>query len=171
MILHPPWTNEDHERAVQSLASGRQAQTCFRPSTNSAHHRDISPESSHRLPTPPASVAESNLRISDRISSADPTPPSTANSELEPLRAFGQRLTATPNPIPRCNSKIVPIQMAEKPLDIKLVAPWDEPPLSPCFKPRPKPNLLTKKNVPGKSGSTTHSTEFNSSHHIFIPQF
>lgn len=122
MILHPPWTDEDHKRAIHTLSP----KTGACPTKVDEEDKLPSEFSNRRWPSLP-SIAS----FERKASSEDQTRPSTTNSEDE---KDGFRLVMLQDR-PRQPSKVrlglaPPIQMAEKPLDVKLVAPWDEPPAS-----------------------------------------
>lgn len=150
MILHPPWTDEDHGRAIQALAP--RIGPCF--SELELRDRSPSASSNKRWPSLPSFASSEK-----NTSSEDQTRPSTVNSEDE-KDGFGIVMLRDP---PRRPSKIQlawapPVQMAEKPLDIKLVAPWDEPPTSyvpyPYFNPNHnsshREQIAANQRLPGK---------------------
>lgn len=146
MILHPPWTEEDHERAVQSL-----------PYQNSTKPPQLSP-----LSTGSSLVNQKELSYHNKADSPyDSTRSSLANSDNDKDDLQDFELPKTLRPPPRRKSKtrptIIPIQMAEKPLDIKLVAPWDEPPLStaPPFKLNYNSLIAANQQLPGTVPSST----------------
>jgi hypothetical protein len=146
MILHPPWTNDDHERALKALAVG--TKSCL----NAPKQQRTSSQCSFKGWQSPPSSSVSGKESSDRDEKDTPRP-SIAHSD-DGKEDFGV-LRMPPTRISKVRHGIVPILMAEKPLDIKLVAPWDEPPLSytPYFKPSLNVNFLLTANqcLPGTS--------------------